>query len=64
MVQNNLPGEQTMQWEKKNKEVYIIQSAKIGTVCVCFTIVVENASFRAALETREGIMAHKLWLKR
>ena len=21
MVQNNLPGEQTMQWEKKNKEV-------------------------------------------
>ena len=27
MVQNNLPGEQTMQWEKKNKEAYIIQSA-------------------------------------
>ena len=30
MVQNNLPGEQTMQWEKKKKEAYIIQSANSG----------------------------------
>ena len=48
MVQNNLPGEQTMQWEKKNKEVYIIQSAKIGTVCVCFTIVVVKRLFQGS----------------
>jgi len=38
MVQNNLPGEQTMRWEKKNKEAYIIQSANFGTAGVCFTI--------------------------
>ena len=48
MAQTNLPGKQTMQWEKQNKEAYIIQSANFCTAGVCFTIVVVKRLFQGS----------------